>query len=501
MGQYELTKQEWDFMNTYLQARGLPIDRNVTFGDMPLPDLYSDVRSRAEITDFSTELYPGITLGIPFMLANMVCVADANAIVAMQREGGCGIPPQMLTLRERLDMLERVGRAQCAHIDHPLTIGPDRTLAEAKEVMRSGIQSLVVVDETRKPIGILSTRDWRYETDEQKLVRNLMGGRGDPYTAEKDISFADAATILRKRRIEKLPLVDRKGKLVGLITAHGLFYKHHHPRATRDDKGRFLKFGSIGVGKYFTDDHMKEVEAQVRKGIRMLLIDTARAFSINTKEAIEAVKERYPKLPLIVGNTSNPAGAKALFEWGADVVKVGVGPGKACRTREVGIGLPQLSAVAKCSAMAELVRKTGRPAAIIADGGVQSPGDSAKALIAGASAIMSGRLFIGTVESAGRHYWNDEGMKVKDYVGSASFQAQHARVIKGELDRIRRAEGVVVKEVPVIGTIKEVLDQFLEGIASEMSYQGVRKLSELSTKGKFDDPQTAAGHFEGVKRK
>lgn len=504
MKNYELTKQEWDFVNSYLQARGLPIDRNVTFDDIPLPDLYSDIRSREEILSdpcaFTTELYPGIKLGIPLILANMVSVSDAKAIVAFEREGGLGIPPQMLPLKDRLEILEHVGRAESAYIDKPLTIGPEKTLGEAKELMeRHGIFSLVVIDENKKPIGILSTRNWKYETDKSKLVSSLMGGRHILHKANRGISFEDAAKILRKNKIEKLPLVDKKGKLAGLITAHGLFYEHHYPRATRDNKGRFLKIGSVGVGKYFTSDHLKQVETQVRKGISMLLIDTARAFSINAKEAIESVKRRFPHLPLIVGNTSTPEGAKALFGWGADIVKVGIGPGDACRTRQVGIGIPQLSAVARCSAIATMLRQEGRPAAIVADGGIKNPGDTYKAILAGAAAVMSGRLFVGTVESAAKSELNDEGLRVKEYVGSASFKAQQERIRHGTLDKDRRPEGVA-KLVPVVGTMAQVIHEHLGGLASAMSMQGVRNIQEIRSKGKFDLPQTPEGVYEGTKR-
>ena len=350
---YELTKTEWDFVNDYLRSRGLPIDYYVTFGDVFLKTRFSEVRSRSEISTeaLSTEIYPGIRLGLPLIMAKMVCEADAEAIVAIEREGGLGIPPQMLDLKERLKMLEKIGRTESAYISNPLTIGPEKTLSEAKQLMEKyGIYSLVVVNEEKRPVGILSTRDWRYETDDSKLVEELMGGRRRPYTAPKKVSFEEAAKILRKHRIEKLPLVDKKGKLVGMLTAHGLFYKHHHPLAVKDEKGRFLKVGSVGVGRRFSAEHLKEVEAQARKGIRLLLIDTARAFSVNAKDAIEAIKQRFPKLPLMVGNVDCPEGAKALFEWGADIVKVGIGPGEACRTREIGVGMPQISAVACCAA-------------------------------------------------------------------------------------------------------------------------------------------------------
>lgn len=491
---YELSVSEQKAVNDFLESRGLPTNVNVTFGDVVLKTRYSEIYSRSEIDDFSTAIFLGTRLGLPLIMANMVCVSDAEAIIAIEREGGLGVPPQMLPLKERLAMLDVISRADSAYINNPLTVGPDRMLADAKELMeKHGIYSLVVVDDLHRPVGILSTRDWRYEKNETKLVKDLMGGRRKLYKAPKDISFDEAARILRRHRIEKLPLLDLKGKLVGMITAHGLFYKHHHPRATRDEKGRFLKIGSIGVGRRFSAEHMKEVQLQVRKGICMLLIDTARAFSINTKEAVETIKKHYPQLPLMVGNVDCPEGAKALFEWGAEIVKVGIGPGEACRTREIGVGIPQLSAIAKCAAIA------GPNRFIVADGGMKSPGDICKAIVAGASAVMSGSLFIGAIESAAEDHLNKQGLRVKEYIGSASFKAQQERIRHGTLDRSRRPEGVA-QEMPVTGTMKELVEDLIKGMRSAMSYMGVSSIDELRTKGRFE-LQTQAGSYEGLKRK
>ena len=357
-----------------------------------------------------------------------------------------------------------------------------------------GIYSLVVIDKKKRPIGILSTRDWKYETDDEKMVGQLMGGRRVLYVAPRDISFVEAAKILRRQRIEKLPLVDRKERLIGLLTAHGLFYKHHYPRATRDEKGRFWKVGSIGVGREFTKRHLFEVEEQVKKGIRLLLIDTARAFSVNTQEAVRRVKERFPKLPLMVGNVSTPEGAKFLFECGADIVKVGQGPGEACRTREVGVGIPQISAIAKCAAIARLYKK-----AVVGDGGLKNSGDIVKALIAGADAVMLGAMLVSTEESAAQAFLNQNGIKVKIYEGSASFAAQQRRLNRSSLDRMRRPEGVA-REVPVTGTVKERTEDILDGLRSAMSYFGVRSIRELCENARFE-LQTQAGLIEGTKKK
>lgn len=496
---YELTLAEWEFIKSFLHDRGLPTDHDVTFGDVYLKTRYSEVRSRSEIIDFSTEI-AGIKLGLPLMMANMVCVADAKAIVSLEREGGLGIPPQMLPLKQRLEMLDEIGRRDSALIDNPLTIFPDATLEEAKKLMRKrGVSSLVVINGEKRPIGILSTRDWRYETDENKFVGDLMGGKRRLYAAKRGVSFEEATKILRQHRIEKLPLLGKNGVLAGLITAHGLFYKHHHPRATRDDKGRFLKVGSIGVGKYFTANHMKEVRAQVRKGICLLQVDTARAFSVNTKEAVEAIKREFPDLLLMVGNVDCPEGAKALFSWGADVVKVGIGPGEACRTREVAVGMPQISAIAKCAAVAKMASLGGKRKYIVADGGMKNPGDIAKALVAGADAVMSGSLLIGAIESAAKASVNKQGLRIKEYVGSASFKAQEDRINNhGTLDETRRPEGVS-QEMPVLGTMEEVVGDLKRGLQSTFSYLGARNIQELKAKGKFG-LQTPAGLKEGTKK-
>ncbi|TSC89146.1 MAG: IMP dehydrogenase [Parcubacteria group bacterium Gr01-1014_3] len=498
---YRLTEDEKKWVENRLLVLGLPLNVNVTFGDVALAEWYSETRSRSEINDFSLDFIEGISLDVPVILANMECVAGVRSIVAMEREGGLGIIPQMLPIEKRLEMLEMIGRAECALIDRPLTITKDKTLRQAKAVMnRYRVYSLVVIDSQRRPIGILSTRDWLYETDETKLVSELMGGKRKLYTAPRNVSFAEAAKILRKHRIEKLPLIGKYGRLAGLITAKGLFYNKHYPRATRDDKGRFLKVGSIGVGQHFTKKHLEEVELQVKAGISMLLIDTARAFSVNTSEAIQTVRARFPNLPLMVGNVSTPEGAKCLFEQGVDVVKVGQGPGEACRTREIGIGIPQLSAVAKCAAIAHYFSEgDGKMRAIVADGGIKNPGDIAKAIIAGASAVMSGAMFIGTEESEAPADLTPEGLRVKEYIGSASSRAQRNRMGRDGFDRMRRPEGVA-KLVPVTGTIADRMHDIIDGLRSCMSYLGVNCATQLQLKGRFE-LQTNAGLFEGTKKK
>lgn len=489
---FSLSAEEKLAIKEFFEEKGLPVDQAVAFSDVTLAENYSDIRSRSELTDFRTRLTPSIELAIPIVSANMESVTGVELAVALEREGGLAFPPQSLPLKERLELIEKIGRAESAFIEKPLTIKPQKTLREAKKVMeRFGVGSLIVVNKSNRPVGILSTRDWLYEDNEKKLVRELMTKK--LITAPFDIPFERAAEILKNKKIEKLPLVDKDGKLAGLITANGLFYQHHYPRATRDNKGRFIRAGTIGVGRKFEKKYLTEIEAQLRKGISILLVDTARAFSVNVGEAIRIIKKEFPRLPLVVGNISTAEGAKFLLENGADVIKVGQGPGFACRTRAVGVGVPQLTAIAECSVIARKYNKT-----VIADGGIKSPGDLAKALIVGADAAMLGYLLVRTKESASPLFFDDSGRPVKNYSGSASFQAQFGRLKRGNLDRIRRPEGVT-EVVPVVGTVKEVIDDLIYGLSSTMAYLGARSIKELRLRGKFVW-QTLGGHIEGVKK-
>lgn len=486
-----LTKEEKREIKEFFLEKGLPLDRAVTFDDVILTENYSEIRSRSEIQDFRTSLAPNLSIAIPVLSANMESVTGVELAVALEREGGLAFPPQSLPIDERLELIRRVGRAECAFIDAPLVVGPNRTLREAKKIMaRFGVNTLIVTDKKNKPVGILSTRDWLYEMKENKKVKDLMTKK--LIVASESVSFDKAAEILKKNKIEKLPLVDKKGKLVGLITAHGLFYSRRHPRATRDEKGRFLRAGTVGVGRKFDASRLKEVEDQVKMGISILLVDTARAFSINAEEAVKVIKREFPQLPLIVGNVSTPEGAKFLLESGADVVKVGQGPGYVCRTRAVGVGVPQLTAIAASSVIARRYGKT-----VVADGGIKNPGDFAKSIVAGASAVMLGYLLARTFESASPLFFDEDQRPVKNYVGSASLEAQLKRIKSGSLDGARRPEGVT-KVVPVIGTVRDVIDDLLRGLSSAMAYLGAKNLKELQKLGKFTY-QTRAGFVEGVK--
>lgn len=498
-----LTKEEKQAIKSFKLSKNLPLEIAVTFEDVTITEKESSIRSREEIIDafvrfqgLKSEVVPGFTINLPVVSANMESVTGVEMIAALQRLGGLGIPPQTLPPVERLKILKQVAQEDCAYRKNPLTIRPYQTLKEVKETANTyGIRGFIVVNDEDQPVGILSSRDWLHESLETKQVKDMMGGGRLKrlVTAPKGIALEEAARILAEQRIEKLPLVDSEGKLAGAIFAKGLFYKNYYPNATRNKLGQFVRVASIGVGRKFTPEHLRFIEKSQDLGAEILLIDTARAYSINTKEAITKTKQEFPDLPIICGNVSTPEGAKALIEWGADCVKIGQGPGEACRTREVGIGVPQLTAIAECSTICHLYGKKA-----MADGGMHSPGDIAKALLAGADTVMLGFMLAGTMESAAPAYYNEEGLKVKDYEGSASFRAQRKRQTRGDLRSIRRPEGIN-KQVYVRGSINEVINDILWGLASTFSYVDAKTLEEFREKAKFLW-QTRSGFIEGSKR-
>ncbi|MDO8516124.1 MAG: IMP dehydrogenase [bacterium] len=526
---YELTPEEKDAIREYLERKGLPTQLAVTFRDVReippreweevdavLTDDYSDIRSRSEINDFRAVLAGNLVLNIPLVSANMQSVTGDELATELAKEGGMGFLPQMLPIKDRVSMIDKIRRADCAFIKHPLSIAGTATLAEAKALMNeSGIYSLVVVTEeqdNKRPIGILSTRDWKYEIDQLKLVRDLMngGGKTELVSAPRSIPFEDARQLLHRKRVEKLPLLDDQGLLAGLLTAHGLFYTTHHPRALRDENGRFLAAASVGVGQRFTDVHRKEVEIQLEHGACVILLDTARAFSVNAREALVAVltdaledlKKRFPNVPIIVGNTCSAKGTKFLFENGADAVKINQGRGSRCITSRVtGVGVAQLTAIAESSVIA---RKYGK--CIIGDGGMDDPIDFIKAIAAGANTLMTGSFFAGTHESLAEAHMGEGrlvgsekkfAMPVKEYFGEASPQSQRLRIQQKTLDRERKAEGKS-EPVPVTGTVRERVTDALDSFRSAMSYVGARTLGELREKAVFR-LQTSAARLEGLK--
>ncbi|MBU6415173.1 IMP dehydrogenase [Patescibacteria group bacterium] len=466
---------------------GLPRSPAIGFDHIYHEEQKSNTRSRSEIQDFSTQISPHVRINIPILGANMIDVTDEKMMIALAREGGIAFPPQFFHIAAIGSMIDKTHRAECALIEKPITVRPEKTLKEAKQLMQQhNIKGLLVTDNARRLIGLLSSKDWQYELDETKLVGDLMTSKEKKrlITAPKSVSFADAEKIFLKHKKEKLPLVDGWGKVTGLITARGLFYNRFYPRALRDEKGRFLCGATIGVGRHLTKTKLKEIEYLLEKEVPIILIDTSRAWAINMEDVLKATAhlirhiKKYANIDVAAGNVSTWGGAKFLIECGADAVKVGQGPGSQCQTRKTGTGTPQITAIIECSVVTRLYGKY-----CWGDGGVKTPGDIIHAIIAGANAYMLGKLIVGTEESAATAFPNKDGdIRYKTYRGSASVSVQQERQAQGNLDYQRRPEGFK-EDVPVFGPLKWRLNDLLHGISSGMSFFGAKTVSELHEKG------------------
>lgn len=499
-----LTNSEKIAIDEYLLNKNLPLNKSVTFSDVWIPEEFNDIRSRTEVwqnpeVSYRTELTDDISLNYPIFSANMMSVTGLDMALAMLRVGGGYFLPQMLSLEDRLSMLEQIRRSDCAYIEDPLTIHYSKTLREAKEKMnRYGIWSLIVIEGGYYPRGMLSSRDWRYEKNENCTVDLLMSS--PVVTCKTSDGIEIAKMFMEKRKIEKIPVVDESGKLVGLFTAHGAFYEMRHPQATRSSLGQFPLFGSVRVGKSLTSETIKEIESQIKLGVRVMLVDTARAYAINLEEIVTYLRDNYPRILIIAGNVSTAKGAKALFEWGVNIVKVNQGRGSQCLTSlQTGVGQPQVTAIAECSVIAK--KYNGK---IIADGGMHSPSDFAKAFIAGAHFVMTGQMLVGTYESPAeivpRRYEGKEFL-VKKYEGSASAEAQKKRIVEGTLDELREPEGDW-DYVPLTGSVKQKVLSLFKTNASTMTYHGARTLEDLREFGHFGDRlQSRAGYDEGSKHR
>ena len=480
----------------YFKRKGLPLMPTLTFDDVIIQERISNIASRSDITGLKAPLAKNLFLNIPLVSANMDTVTNFKMAVALARLGGMGFIHQFHSLEQRVEEVRKVKRADNAIIEDPATVRPEATLAEARAIMaEKEISCLLVIDTEGVLVGILTSRDIQFCSDFKMLVRDLMTpkSRKGFVTARPDITNEEAEEILRKTKVEKLPLIDSRGKAVGLITAKDILKRRMFPNAARDEKGQLL----VGATLRFKSDCVKEAEALLEAGADVLLLDTARAgssffadrtpeFDPNEVTSLAAEKtfvlrKKFPKAVLVVGNTTNPDAVALLAEKGADCVKIGVGPGAGCKTQEVaGVGAPQLHAIAECAAVA---RELG--VYLIGDGGIRNSACFAKAIVAGANAVMIGSLFAGTEESPGLLIWDTKENKlVKKYRGSASIDHQLERIKVGDLDAARNPEGES-GEVPYMGSLASVVNGLLDGLRSGMSYVGAHDLEELWKLGKF----------------
>ena len=445
----------------------------LTFDDVLVVPRYSAVLPREANT--STQFTKKLRLNIPLVSAAMDTVTESRLAIAMAREGGIGIIHKNMSIARQAEEVKRVKRSESGMIMDPVVLHADATLGDAMGLMREHkIGGIPVIDRDGKLVGIITNRDLRFQTDTNRKVSEVMTTT-NLVVAPLGTDLKGAQAILESSKVEKLPIVDDAFILKGLITYKDIQKVKNYPRAVKDAHGRLLVGAAVGV----TAETMDRVAALVAVGVDVIAVDTAHGHSHGVIEEVRRLKSVYPDLQIIAGTVATAEGAKALADAGADAVKVGVGPGSICTTRIIaGIGMPQLSAV---MAAAEALKGTGVP--VIADGGIRYSGDLVKAMVAGAGTIMAGGLFAGTEESPGETSFF-EGRRVKSYRGMGSIEAMK----EGSKDRyFQDAEDEVAKLVPegIVGSVaykghlSEVIYQLVGGLRAGMGYCGASTMDEL----------------------
>lgn len=458
---------KWQFVSDKIISDGL------TFDDVLLVPAYSEVLPRD--VSLKTKFSRNITLNAPMVSAAMDTVTESALAIAIAREGGIGVIHKNMSIEAQAKQVLTVKRAENGMIYDPITIPPYKTVKDALALMKEfKIGGIPVVDTDKSLLGIVTNRDLRFELDMDRPISEVM-------TSENIVSTSDstdlekAAEILQAHKIEKLPVVDSKNKLIGLVTYKDITKAKDKPLACKDEKGRLRVAAAVGV----TGDTLDRIEALVQANADAIIIDTAHGHSRGVVEVLKTAKKKFPDMQFIVGNIATPEAAKMLVEAGADAVKVGIGPGSICTTRVIaGVGVPQLSAIYEVS---KALKGTGVP--VIADGGLRYSGDIVKAIAAGADCIMAGSLLAGVEESPGETIIYN-GRKFKSYRGMGSVEAmQHGskdRYFQDAEDDIKKLvpEGIVAR-VPYKGTLYEVIYQLIGGLRAGMGYCGSASIEEL----------------------
>ncbi|HWP91492.1 MAG TPA: IMP dehydrogenase [Thermodesulfobacteriota bacterium] len=466
------------------------IDESLTFDDVLLVPGYSEIMP-SEV-DVSTYLTPNIKLNIPLISAAMDTVTEAKTAIAMAQEGGIGIIHRNIDIASQAAEVERVKKYESGMIVNPLTVRPYHKVREALDIMlKHNITGLPVTEEDGGLVGIITNRDLRLEKNLDYRVDQLMTAKDKLITVREGITLESAKELLHKYKIEKLPVVDEKFRLRGLITMKDIEKIEKYPHACKDGMGRLRCGAAVGVGP----DREERVDALVRVGCDVVVIDTAHAHTKRVIDAVISTKSNFRKIDLIAGNVGTADGAEALIKAGADAVKVGVGPGSICTTRVIaGIGVPQVTAILE---VGKIAHRHDTP--IIADGGIKYSGDVTKALAAGAYSVMIGNLFAGTDEAPGEVVLY-QGRTYKVYRGMGSIEAMK----KGSRDRYAQDEMIDAKlvpegiegRVPYRGSIGGMIYQLVGGLKAGMGYTGCRTIHELRKNAKFIKV-THAGLREG----
>lgn len=479
--------------------------KGLTFDDVLLAPKRSPIRSRQDV-DTSTYLTPAIKLRVPIVSANMDTVTEADMAIAMARAGGLGIIHRFMTISQQVRQVQRVKRAQGYMVEQPYSISLDASVAEARRLMdQYEVGGLVVMSGRQELVGLVTQRDVRLAPDDAAPVQTVMTPHDAVIKVAPDITPEQARALLHEHRLEKLPVVNEAGHLVGLITAQDVVKYEKYPGATMDERGRLRVGAAVGVKE--TD--MARAEALLKAGADVLVIDIAHGHADHCLDALHALRRDFPKAQLIAGNVASREGARDLAEAGADAIKVGVGPGSICTTRIVtGFGVPQLTAIMDS---VQGVREAGHRIPIIADGGIKSSGDLVKALAAGASTVMIGSLFAGCEEAPGATVIRD-GQKFKVVRGMASLGAAMGRkAVESNSDESAESQedwDKVVPEgveavVPYRGRVDELLYQLVGGLRSGLSYGGARSIEQLQENAEFIEITPAGireSHSHDVKR-
>jgi IMP dehydrogenase len=445
----------------------------LTFDDVLLIPAFSQVLPRD--VDISSQLTKSIRLKIPMLSAAMDTVTEATLAIALAREGGIGILHKNMSIEKQAEEVRKVKRSESGLIIDPVTLPPDATIGYAyKQMHENRIGGIPIVDNNNKLVGILTNRDLRFEENMQRKVSELMTSE-NLVVAPEGTDLTKAEKILRQSKVEKLPVVDKDGRLVGLITFRDINQLRNFPNAGKDNFGRLMVGAALGI----TKDMLERAAALQHLAVDVVTLDSAHGHTKGVIDALKSLKKNFKNLQVIAGNVGTAEGAKALAEAGADAVKVGIGPGSICTTRIVaGIGVPQLTAIMEAANALK-----GTDVSLIADGGIRYTGDMVKALAAGANAVMMGSIFAGTEESPGETIIY-EGRKFKEYRGMGSLGA----MVEGSGDRyFQDVESDIKKYVPegiegriaYKGVVSEVVYQFTGGLRAGMGYCGANNIAEL----------------------
>ena len=454
---------------------GKIIKEGLTFDDVLLIPQASNVLPYQ--VDLSSRLTDDLVLNIPLMSAAMDTVTESRLAIAMAREGGIGIIHKNMSIEEQALHVDKVKRSEHGVITDPFFLEPQNLVSDALALMERYKISGVPITKNGKLVGILTNRDLRFETNFDQPIENVMT-KENLVTAPVGTSLAEAQKILGKHRIEKLPIVDKDGYLKGLITIKDIEKAIQYPNSAKDKNGRLVVGAAVGI----SGNTYERVDELVKAKVDIITVDTAHGHSFAIPKVVENIKKKYPNIPVMAGNVATAEATEALIGAGADVVKVGIGPGSICTTRVVaGIGMPQLTAIMDCAERADQLGKT-----VVADGGIKYSGDITKALGAGASAVMIGSLFAGTLESPGEiEIYQGRSFKVYRGMGALSAMARGSKDRYFQENAKKLVPEGVEGRVPYRGALSEIIFQMVGGIRSGMGYTGMATIDELRHKAQF----------------